>query len=75
MENMLKEVLNYKSFMFVGIAMSLLALTKLFGYADFSSDWFWFIAGIGLVFEGWIAFIRQKMFKQKYKIVLRKVDK
>jgi len=68
---MLKEVFNYKSFILVGFAMAILALVKLLGFVDFSSDWFWFIAGIGLVVEGWISFLRQKMFKKKYKIVLR----
>jgi hypothetical protein len=41
------------------------------GYTDFSSDWFWFLAGVGLIVEGMIAFLTQVKFDRKYKVVER----
>ncbi len=52
--------------------MSFMTLLKLFGYVDFSSDWFWFIAALGLTIEGTIALVKQKIFEKKYKVVMRK---
>ncbi len=58
-------------FMVVGIVMTLASLTKLLGFYDFSSDWFWFIAGLGLILEAIISLIKQRTFDRKYKIILR----
>ena len=63
---------TYEAFAFIGIVMIIGALIKLLGYANFSSDWFWLLAGVGLVIEGTIALIRQRRFDRKYKIVERK---
>jgi len=51
--------------------MVVLTLIKLFGIYDFSSDWLWFIAGMGLVVEGSISLNKQRIFDKKYKVVLR----
>ena len=67
----IENLVRYEGFIFVGILMTILTLVKLLGYADFSSDWFWFVAGIGLTIEGTISFIKQRRFDKKYKIIER----
>ena len=47
-------------------------LFKLLGHIEFSSDWFWFIAGLGLTVEGIIMLDKQKKFNRKYRVVERK---
>ena len=42
---------------------------KLIGVCDISSDWFWFLAGVGVVVESIIALSKQKRFDNKYKII------
>jgi len=61
----------YETVIIVGSIMIILTLVKIFGFANFSSDWFWFIAGLGLTMEGLVSFIKQRTFDRKYKIVLR----
>ncbi len=51
---------SYQMFIIFGLLMVIGTLIKLLGYADFSSDWFWFLAGLGLVAEGGIALIKQR---------------
>ncbi len=51
------------------MAMVAGTLLKLLGEINISSDWFWFIAGIGLMTEGIIALIKQKRFNAKYKVL------
>ena len=66
--------LNYASyvlFIAVGILMVFGVFGKLTGQWDFSSDWFWFLAGCGLVVEGTISLLKQRRFDRKYKIVER----
>ena len=68
--------LNYASyilFITVGILMVFGTFGKLTGQWNFSSDWFWLLAGCGLVVEGAISLIKQKKFDRKYKIVEREV--
>ena len=60
---------RYEVFILVGVLMIFGTLVKLFRVLEFSSDWFWFIAGIGLVVEGTISHSKQKKFDNKYKIV------
>jgi len=31
-------------------------------------DWFWFLAGMGLIVEGSISLVKQRKFDRKYKI-------
>lgn len=64
-------VARHELFVFVGILMVAGTLAKLLGYIDFSSDWFWFIAGVGLVVEGLIMTAKQRRFDRKFKIVER----
>lgn len=63
---------NYQMFILVGILMTAGVLLKLFGYFEFSSDWFWLLAGLGLVVEGSISLVKQRRFDRKYKIIERK---
>ena len=63
---------TYEAFAFIGVIMIIGVMIKLFGYADFSSDWFWLLAGIGLVVEGSISLVKQRRFDRKYKIIERK---
>lgn len=63
------RMLRYESFIFVGIIMTITTLIKLLGFVDFSSDWFWFIAGLGLVVEGFISLSKQREFDKKFKVI------
>jgi len=66
------KIARYESFIVVGIIITIGALVKLLRIYDFSSDWFWFLAGVGLVMEGIISLIKQNKFEKKYKIIDRK---
>lgn len=61
----------YETLIVMGALMAILTFVKLMGFVDFSSDWFWFIAAVGIVIEGSISLAKQKMFDKKYKIILR----
>ena len=64
-------LIRYESFIIVGIIIAIGSLIKLLGIYDFSSDWFWFLAGLGLMVEGAISLVKQRKFDKKYKIVER----
>lgn len=64
-----ENFVRYESFIIVGIVIVIGSLIKLLGIYDFSSDWFWFLAGVGLVVEGAISLVKQKRFDKKYKII------
>ena len=72
MKIFVKNLVRYEVLVVVGILMSLGTAIKLMGIADFSSDWFWFLAGIGLTIEGFIYLLKQRRFDQKYEIIKRK---
>ena len=61
----------YETLIVMGALMAVLTLIKLIGLVEFSSDWFWFIAAVGLVIEGSISLAKQRMFENKYKIILK----
>ncbi len=62
---------RYEAFILVGVIMLVGTLAKLLNFYDFSSDWFWFLAGLGLIVEGIISLLKQRAFDRKYKIVER----
>ena len=63
---------RYETFIVVGILMSFAVLLKLFWHYNIDSDWFWLLAGLGLIVEGSISLAKQRRFDRKYKIVERK---
>ena len=63
---------TYETFIFVGIIMAVMTFLKLIGVVDFSSDWLWLLAGVGLAIEGTISLAKQRKFDKKYKIIERK---
>ena len=65
-------ILHYWLFMLVGFLIALGSFIKVIGIYDFSSDWLWLLAGLGLMVEGTISLIKQKKFDKKYKIIERK---
>jgi len=77
MEKILKveNIAKYESFIFIGILMTIVVLGKLLGFYNISSDWFWLLAGVGLVVEGAISYYKQKKFDRKYKIIERADNK
>lgn len=66
-----KHLARYEIFIIVGFLIAIGAIIKITGKSDFSSDWFWLLAGIGLVVEGAISLVKQKKFDKKYKIIER----
>jgi hypothetical protein len=68
---MIKNIAKHELFIIVGFFMAVLTLVKIFGVYEFSSDWLWFIAGMGLIVEGSISLTKQRLFDQKYRVVLR----
>jgi len=65
---------DYSSFVLVvlvGCLMALAVLGKLFLGFDIDSDWFWFLAGVGLAVEGVISFKARRRFDAKYSIVTK----
>ena len=69
MKTALITLARYETFILVGFLMAVGTLLKLLGFYDIHSDWFWFLAGIGLMVEGIISLIKQRKFDKKYKIV------
>ncbi len=65
---------TYELFIGIGLLMVISTLLKLLGFIKISSDWFWFIVGLGLIVEGTILLAKQKKFDKKYKIVLREQE-
>ena len=68
---MKKDYASFVLVVLVGLIMALAVLGKLFLGFDINSDWFWFLAGVGLMFEGVISFKARKRFDRKYKIISR----
>lgn len=68
----IQNFFKYEVFILVGFIMVIGTLLKLFHFVYFSSDWFWFLAGLGFVVEGSIALAKQRKFDKKYKIIERK---
>lgn len=62
---------SYTLLLVVGVFMAALVAVKLFFGFNIDSDWFWFLAGIGLVMEGLVSFGKQKRFDRKYRVVHR----
>ena len=69
-KNRLKYANHYLIIVF-GTVMALGVLAKLVFDLNIDSDWFWFLAGVGVTIEGVIAYRKQKMFDKKYKIIER----
>ncbi len=59
----------YEIFIIVGVVMAVGTLLKIFLVFNFSDNWFWFIAGVGLAVEGSISLARQRKFDKKFKII------
>lgn len=66
-----ENIARYEVFIIVGFIMALATLTKLIGIINFSSDWLWFLAGAGLMLEGFISLVKQRRFDSKYKVLER----
>jgi hypothetical protein len=58
-------------FVFVGLLMATGTFLKLMGVIYLDSDWFWFVAGLGLTVEGAISISKQRKFNKKYKVLSR----
>jgi hypothetical protein len=71
---MKKEYGSFVLVICVGVVMAAGVLVKLFFGVDIDSDWFWFLAGVGLAFEGVISFGRQRRFDRKFKVLEKGKD-
>lgn len=67
----MRKYLSHEAVIFFGGLLGVGSLLKVLGYVKIDPDWFWFLAGVGLVFEGVINLAKQKRFDKKYKIVLK----
>lgn len=65
----MKTKLTIIVFIFFGVLMTGGTFLKLIGIINISSDWFWFIAGFGIIVEGIINLVKQNKFDKKFKIV------
>ena len=65
------NIFRYEGYVVVGILLTVFTFGKLMGLYDISSDWFWFLAGLGVAVEGVISLQKQKMFKKKFKVIRR----
>ncbi len=72
----IKKVVRFESssaghelFIFVGVLMVVGTLLKLTGVFYLDSDWYWFLAGLGLTIEGVVSFVKHKRFNKKYRIL------
>jgi len=62
---------SYVLVIILGFVMAFVVFLKLvFGF-NIDSDWFWFLAGLGVALEGIISLEKQRMFAKKYKVVNR----
>ena len=71
LKNLRNLTTTYDLFIAVGLLMVIAASIKLIGWVNYSSDLFWFIAGLALIVEGMILLAKQRRFDKKYKVVLR----
>ena len=69
--NFEQQIARYEMFIVVGILMTIGTLLKLVWNYNIDSDWFWFLAGVGLVVEGSISYVKQRRFERKFKIIDR----
>lgn len=60
---------KYEVFIIVGVLMSIGVVLKIVFHYPIDSDWFWLLAGLGLVVEGSISLAKQKKFDKKFKII------
>jgi len=65
------DYLNYMLVIVFGVVMALLVFLKLIFGFNIDSDWFWFMAGLGIAVEGFIALRKQMKFDSKFKIIRR----
>jgi len=69
MVHVIDNFAKYEIFIIVGILMSVGVILKLAFDYNIDSDWFWLLAGLGLVVEGSISLVKQRKFERKYKII------
>lgn len=65
------DYLNYMLIVVFGVVMAGAVVLKLIFGFDIDSDWFWFLAGLGIAVEGFISYEKQRLFDKKYKVVRR----
>jgi len=52
MKVLAENLLRHEVLILIGAFIALGTLIKILGSYDFSSDWFWFLTGLGLLIEG-----------------------
>ncbi len=67
-----KKILQYETYVFVGLLLVVGTFAKLVFDVHIDSDWFWFIAGVALVLEGFLLLSKQRQFSKKYKVISKK---
>ena len=68
---MVRKYTNYLLLILFGFVMATGVFVKLAFGLNINSDWFWFLAGIGIIVEGAISLSKQRKFDKKYKIIER----
>lgn len=65
----LGKALQYETYILIGMLMIIATTAKLIFNIPIDSDWFWFLAGVALVIEGFIDLIKQRQFGKKFKVI------
>jgi len=71
MKEIIANFMRYEAFIAVGLLIAVGSFLKVMNVISISSDWFWLLAGLGLVVEGIISLVKQRKFDKKYKIIER----
>ena len=71
MKEIIANFMRYEAFIAVGLLIAVGSFLKVMNVISISSDWFWLLAGLGLIVEGIISLVKQRKFDKKYKIIER----
>ena len=69
MKEIITNFMRYGAFIAVGLLIAVGSFLKVLNVIKISSDWFWLLAGLGLVVEGIISLVKQQKFDKKYKVI------
>lgn len=66
-----RKVMHYETFIIVGALMAILSFLNAINAIDISSDFFWMLAGMGLIIEGFLELAKWKDEQKNLKIRIK----